>query len=134
MPDYNDTGWVVVYDRDAKAGSYETSEDVHSWDNEGNALIVDRKTGSLVLAAKREGFKRLEETSRIVAAIPAAPGWNLKIWERDAPDTSTFVAPIAAWLVTATGQVVPVSSSNDDYLEPLHTQRSQIHAPGESTD
>jgi hypothetical protein len=53
-------------------------EDVHSWDRDGRALIVDRETGSLVVAAKQEGFVRLEATSRIIAAIPAAAGWNLK--------------------------------------------------------
>jgi len=33
-------------------------EDVHSWDRDGRALIVDRETGSLVVAAKQEGFVR----------------------------------------------------------------------------
>jgi hypothetical protein len=103
MAEYNNTGWVAVYERRAKTESFVVDEDVHSWDRDGRALIVDRETGSLVVVAKQEGFVRLEATSRIIAAIPAAAGWNLKISESAAPGASTFVAPIAAWLVTASG-------------------------------
>lgn len=132
MSDYNNTGWVAVYEREAKAQNYEGREDIHSWNSEGTALIVDRRTGDLIAARFQPGFKRVEETSRVVAALPATPGWNLKIWEGDSTESASFVAPIAGWLVTETGQFVAVSGSNDSYLEPTEHQRTEIQSPTEA--
>ena len=113
------------------ARNFEATEDIHSWDSDGTALIVDRRSGDLVSARSQPGFKRVEETSRIVAALPAAPGWNLKIWEGDSLESASFVAPIAGWLVTDAGQLVAVAGSNDSYLEPVEHQRTEIQAPAE---
>ncbi|HET6294373.1 MAG TPA: hypothetical protein VFG33_13400 [Kribbella sp.] len=53
MSDYNSTGWATIYEREAKARNYEGREDIHSWDSEGTALIVDRRTGALGLRRAR---------------------------------------------------------------------------------
>ncbi|MEU8226193.1 hypothetical protein [Kribbella sp. NPDC048915] len=96
--------------------------------------VHEHETDRLVLAVEQEGFKRLEETNRIAAAMPATPGWNLKSWDRDAPGTSTFVAPVTARLITATGQVVPVSSSNDDYLLSAPSSARSMHQASPPTE
>lgn len=132
MSDYNRTGWIAHFDPDTTDSPFGRIEHVYSWSSEGDALIVNRAYGGLVVARGQRGFEGLQQIGRIVAAVPAAPGWNLKIWGEDGDDETAFVEPIAAWLMNETGELVPMSAGlEQSYLETCEYQRTEIQRPVE---
>jgi hypothetical protein len=101
-------------------------------DEDGAALVVDEKGGCLRQARSMAGFERLEKVPRVVAVAPAAPGWQVELWNANGDNDDTFFEPIAAWLVDAEGNLYPANGSNDSYLTTINPrQRSQILPPEE---
>lgn len=97
------TGWGAQYtDSDGK----ELILPVEKWSLLGRALVADEKTGQLVPATKRRGFVELVPLHRVVAVVPAAPGW--KISAHAFGGSPAYSTPIAAWVMDGEGQFWPV--------------------------
>lgn len=62
-------------------------------------------------AREQPGFRELIEASRVVATVPAAPGWSVQA------DDGSWDAPIALWIVDQRGMVAPVPGLREPYLE-----------------
>lgn len=108
VSDFSPTGWVAYYDPSVTPS---VRRAVESWDAEGVALVVDDRRGQLVPAREQPGFRELIEVSRVVAAVPAAPGWSVQA------DDGSWDAPIALWIVDQRGMVAPVPGLSEPYLE-----------------
>jgi len=102
------------------------AEAVVAWSPEGDALVVDAEQGRLVPARTRPGFTGLKQEEQVIAAVPAAPGWQLI--QADAATGEPIASPIAVWLINAYGQAMPVSALSSSYLEP--DSYGIIHPPG----
>ncbi len=104
LNDFSPTGWIAQYDPGHRHA-------VEAWGADGLALIVDDRRGQLVPARDQPGFRELVEVSRVVAAVPAAPGWSVQA------DDSSWDAPVALWIVDQHGIVAPVPGLKESYLE-----------------
>lgn len=83
------------------------SKPVIAWDDEGQALVVDERSGRLVPANNGRTFTRLSEGGHpVVAAIPGG-GWSARYKE---PDSSSIVDPLVAWIVRSNGTLTPVDT------------------------
>ena len=125
---FSPTGWIVIYEHSNPRHQF-SELPVEAWGPDGKALVVDEEAGCLVEATSRPGFSQLRGCSQIVAATTAAPGWQLQVWNDDKDDDSTFLEPIAAWLVDQDGCLFPVGGTNDSWLDATPNQRTQILPP-----
>jgi hypothetical protein len=126
--DFTPTGWMARYN--PTKPNAPVIRPVVAWNDEGEALVVDESRAKLVRAANFADFVRLDRCSRVVSAVPAQPGWTVKIWEDNDDDSSIFSVPIVAWLVDEEGFLTPISASSDSHLEPsASSQRHEIVAP-----
>ncbi|MFE7579487.1 hypothetical protein ACFU5Z_32545 [Streptomyces sp. NPDC057521] len=83
------------------------SKPVIAWDDEGQALVVDERSGRLVPANNDRMFIGLSEGGHpVVAAIPGG-GWSARFKNED----GTFsVDPLVAWTVRSDGAVIPIDT------------------------
>jgi hypothetical protein len=126
--EFSPTGWVAIYKPTPSNGV--VVRPVEAWSDGRDALVADERTGRLVVASNSTDFVRLQKCSRVVSAIPAQPGWSLRIWEGNKDDGPTFTVPIAAWIVDEAGNLTPVGGSNGTYLEAgARHQRTEILYP-----
>jgi len=93
-------GWVAIYESsraDAAGRLIERRMTVVGWDGQGDALVVDEKTGKLRLAADSG---RLTEVKRVgfTDVLPGG-GWMAEFREGDA----LVSYPIIAWRVSVDG-------------------------------
>jgi hypothetical protein len=103
---YTPTGWAAEFTTEDGTGTY--TRPVEKWSAiRGEALIAD-ESGRLVPARKQPRFSKLVEFHRVVAVVPAAPGWALRA---DAfGEAEAFSTPIAAWVLDEEGDYWPVAS------------------------
>ncbi|WP_331736549.1 hypothetical protein OG426_54770 (plasmid) [Streptomyces canus] len=84
-----------------------TSKPVIAWDDDGQALIVDERTGRLVPASNDGSFLGVSEGQHpVVAAIPGA-GWRARYKN---PDGTTTTDPLLAWIVRSDGSLTPIDT------------------------
>ncbi|BCY10953.1 hypothetical protein L3i22_060410 [Actinoplanes sp. L3-i22] len=126
--DFSPSGWAAEFDPSESTGQV-VWRPVERWSADGDALVADERRGCLLEARALKGFKRLVSVGKVVGAVPAAPGWKLKLWDDDKDDATAYEVPIAAWIVDAGGAMSPVPAGSDSYLEPVLRQRSEIVAP-----
>lgn len=84
--------WFAVF---KAAEREERSVPVAGWDDEGNALTLDRRAGRLVKANEDPGFVAVRESAGYADAVPAPPGWTVR-WCRDGVDD--IVDPVIAFM------------------------------------
>ncbi|MET9810867.1 hypothetical protein [Streptomyces halstedii] len=83
------------------------SKPVIAWDDEGQALVVDERSGRLVPANDRRTFTGLSEgVHPVVAAIPGG-GWSARYKNEDGTFT---MDPLVAWTVRSNGTLAPVDT------------------------
>ncbi|MFJ4274035.1 hypothetical protein ACIP29_26160 [Streptomyces coelicoflavus] len=83
------------------------SKPVIAWDDEGQALVVDERTGRLVPANNGRTFTGLSEGGHpVVAAIPGG-GWSARYKH---PDGTTTADPLVAWTVQSNGTLTPIDT------------------------
>lgn len=87
--------WVAVFTVVQQGKELEELKPVAGWDDDHNALILDRGTGRLVQASKEPGFQAVRENAGYEHSIPAPPGWTVR-WCRDGQDD--IVDPVVAFL------------------------------------
>ncbi|MGA4979329.1 hypothetical protein [Streptomyces cinereoruber] len=95
------------YRQEEDGGTVYRSKPVIAWDGEGQALVVDERTGQLVPANNGRAFVGLSEGEHpVVAAIPGG-GWSARYKEED----GTFlVDPLVAWTIRSNGTLAPVDT------------------------
>jgi hypothetical protein len=84
---------------------------VEQWGPKGEALVVDREQARLVPATRLPNFRELVRLRRVVAVVPAAPGWTI-----DAHMLGSqlpFTTPIAAWVMDGEGHFSAVAGVAD---------------------
>ena len=104
--DVSPTGWMAAYDHGALP--YATRP-VERFSEEGEALVVDERSGNLVSAAGLHGFAELTRCSTTVSVIPADPGWTVTFKDGD----TSFTEPIVAWIVNDVGNGNPLVVDDD---------------------
>ncbi|MEU0990291.1 hypothetical protein [Streptomyces sp. NPDC005953] len=83
------------------------SKPVIAWDDEGQALVVDERSGRLVPANNGRAFTGLSEgVHPVVAAIPGG-GWSARFKNSDG---SSIIDPLVAWTVQSNGTLTPVDT------------------------
>ncbi|MFE9797044.1 hypothetical protein ACFYRL_35590 [Streptomyces goshikiensis] len=83
------------------------SKPVIAWDDEGQALVVDERSGRLVPANNGRAFTGLSEGGHpVVAAIPGG-GWSARYKNQDGTYT---VDPLVAWTVRSDGTLTPIDT------------------------
>jgi hypothetical protein len=126
--EFSPTGWVAIFKPTPSNGA--VVRPVETWSDGRDALVADERTGRLVVASNSTDFVRLQKCRRVVSAIPAQPGWSLRIWEGNKGDGSTFTVPIAGWIVDDAGNLTPVGGSSDAYLGAVGShERAEILYP-----
>ncbi|MFJ9729240.1 hypothetical protein ACIRP3_41510 [Streptomyces sp. NPDC101209] len=73
----------------------EHSTPVAGWDDEGNALTLDRSAGRLVKANEQPGFIAVRESAGFADAFLASPGWTVR-WCQDGMDD--IVDPVVGFM------------------------------------
>ncbi|KOV32369.1 hypothetical protein ADK60_14040 [Streptomyces sp. XY431] len=87
--------WVAVFTVVQQGTELEELRPVADWDDDRNALILDRRAGRLVQASKQPGFRAVRESAGYEHSIPAPAGWTVR-WCRDGEDD--IVDPVVAFL------------------------------------
>lgn len=121
--DFTATGWMAVYDPQQARGG--VLRPVEAWGPEGEALVVDETSGRLRPATAFTGFKTLQKVSKVVGAMPSGNGWKLRITE-DQDGDFMFDVPIIAWVIDDSGNLIPVTVTEDSYLSPPGNRKSRI--------
>jgi hypothetical protein len=86
--------WIAVFAAESDKG-VEHPKPVAGWDDNGNALTLDRKAGRLVKANEQPGFVAVRESSGFADAFLATPGWTVR-WCRDGMDD--IVDPVVGFM------------------------------------
>ncbi|MEU8078378.1 hypothetical protein AB0B31_23400 [Catellatospora citrea] len=107
MVHFSPTGWVAQYASNPFNNlPCVVYREVHTWAADGAALVVDEQKGSLVLATSLPDFEGLHYVERLVGAVAAPPGWYQRT--RVPGLAEPVIEPVAVWLVTGHGHVLPV--------------------------
>jgi hypothetical protein len=113
--DISPTGWIVRYKPDVNGRHTTHVREIVAWNTNGEAMVYNgNQAGNLVPACMANGghlFLGLEHVHQIHSAIPAPPGWTLRRWHDDHDDTTAYDTPIAAWIISTTGAVIPVPAT-----------------------
>ncbi|MEV2255962.1 hypothetical protein AB0I94_36315 [Streptomyces sp. NPDC050147] len=108
------------------------SKPVIAWDDEGQALVVDERSGRLVPANNGRAFTGLSEGGHpVVAAIPGG-GWSARFKNQD----GTFnVDPLVAWTVRSDGTLTPIDTDATGVCEASTAMGNfdGLVAPGDET-
>ncbi|MCX5115413.1 hypothetical protein OOK13_44745 [Streptomyces sp. NBC_00378] len=83
------------------------SKPVIAWDDEGQALVVDERSGRLVPANNQRTFTGLSEGGHPVIAAIAGGGWGARYNNEDGTST---VDPLVAWAVRSDGTLTPIDT------------------------
>lgn len=105
-----------------------SEQPVIAWDDEGNALVVDEKTGRLRAANSWANFDGVHPgQAPVVAAIPGG-GWLV---EYSADDGTPVASPLPAWLVRRDGSFDPIDVDRDGVSgDPTETANFlRVHHP-----
>lgn len=101
---------------------------VVAWSDEGEALVVDSRRGTLRPARTLTGFTAVtEDDESIVTAVPGG-GWMMRYI---AEDGSTWVEPVVAWAVDRRGYADALATDSTGAVEPLRglTRRPEFFHP-----
>ncbi|MFD8956559.1 hypothetical protein ACWFRT_33555 [Streptomyces anulatus] len=91
------------------------SKPVIAWDDEGQALVVDERSGRLVPANNGRTFTGLSEGEHpVVGAVPGA-GWSVRFKNSDGTFTED---PLVAWTVRSDGTFTPVDTDAEGECQP----------------
>ncbi|MFF6859915.1 hypothetical protein ACFY9H_31610 [Streptomyces bacillaris] len=109
-----------------------SSKPVIAWGDEGQALVVDERSGRLVPANDRRTFIGLSEGGQpVVAAIPGG-GWSARYKNEDGTFT---VDPLVAWTVRSDGTFAPIDTDTTGLCDDPTASSSfdGLVAPGAET-
>ncbi|GGM82280.1 hypothetical protein GCM10012275_61140 [Longimycelium tulufanense] len=104
MVTFSPTGWAARY-KDPEYPNLVVQEAVERFSEDGDALVVDRRYGTLIPARARTGFVGLVECGRMMSVVPAPPGWRVG---GQTDDGYAWSDPVVAWLVDETGTGYPL--------------------------
>lgn len=120
--DISPTGWIARYKPGPEGRHTTVVRQVVAWNASGEAMVYNgNEAGNLVPAGLANGghlFLGLEQVHQIHSAIPAPPGWRLRGWHDDQDDTTAYDTPIAAWIVSTTGTMIPVPRHRHPTTDP----------------
>ncbi|MFE1989175.1 hypothetical protein [Streptomyces mirabilis] len=119
---WSPTGWGAEIT--GETGDYTVP--VEKWGAKNEALVADPDKAKLVPATELKGFKRLVEHHRVVAVVPAGPGWTVES-DRFGPFPG-YSAAIGAWVMDGEGHFWPVIGAS----EPPDGGPSRPSSKGES--
>ena len=94
-------------------GGYEL-KDVMGWNENGDPLVMEYRTGRLVRADSWSNFARIDERplGGFFAAIPGS-GWRVRYRNQGEDDGLRWIEPVVSWLARADGYMVPVTVGSD---------------------
>ncbi|MFW3464294.1 hypothetical protein ACN24K_29865 [Streptomyces microflavus] len=99
--------YEAKYKQEVDGRTVYRSKPVIAWDDEGQALVVDERSGRLVPANNGRPFIVLSEGGHpVVAAIPGG-GWSARYKDEDGTFT---VDPLVAWTVRSDGTLTPIDT------------------------
>ncbi|WP_228184054.1 hypothetical protein [Streptomyces anulatus] len=103
------------YQQEKGGGMVPRSKPVIAWDDEGQALVVDERSGRLVPANNGRNFTGLSEGEHpVVGAIPGS-GWRVRFKNED----GTFIEdPLVAWTVRSDGTLTPIDTDDNGECQP----------------
>jgi hypothetical protein len=115
-----------------KTRTYYTNKPVVAWDDHGNPLVVDEKTGRLRDASAWRNYVGVQEADPVV--VGAVPGGEWRVEYRN-DDGTVHSSPIVAWLVYDDGSVKPTDSDGTGYVDDPTTvgNFTRIYHPSEET-
>lgn len=97
------------YKQEERGRTLFTCKPVIAWDDEGQALVVDERTGRLVPANNGRAFTGLSEGGHpVVAAIPGG-GWRARYTNSDG---TSLEDPLVAWTVHSNGTLTPIDTDH----------------------
>ncbi|MFH0244441.1 hypothetical protein ACGRHY_18955 [Streptomyces sp. HK10] len=99
---------------DGKTRTHYTNKPVIAWDDDGNPLVVDGKTGRLRDAGSWSNYVGVHEGEPVVVAALPGDGWRAEY--RD-DDGTVHSSPVVAWLVYDDGSVKPADTDRDGYVD-----------------
>ncbi|MFC9948478.1 hypothetical protein [Streptomyces pratensis] len=120
------------YQQEVEGRTVYRSKPVIAWDDEGQALVVDERSGRLVPANNGRTFTGLSEGGHpIVAAIPGG-GWSARFKNQDGTFT---VDPLVAWTVRSDGTLTPIDTDYTGECQPSTAMGNfdGLVAPGAET-
>jgi hypothetical protein len=124
--------YEATYKQEENGRTVYRSKPVIAWDDEGEALVVDERSGRLVPANNGRTFVGLSEgTHPVVAAIPGG-GWSARYKNED----GTFnVDPLVAWTVRSNGTLTPLDTDATGWCDDPTTVGNfdGLVAPGAET-
>ncbi|WP_261565317.1 hypothetical protein [Frankia gtarii] len=108
-------GWAARFNAQRGDGNpYRTTERVIAWDDDGQALVVDKAAGKLVLAAQIDGFTGIDVDDHLVSALPGG-GW---MGEFRGAGGTTHHEPVIGWTVLAPGLGGPLFCDDQGLFDP----------------
>ncbi|MDJ1645404.1 hypothetical protein [Streptomyces pakalii] len=108
------------------------SKPVIAWDDEGQALVADERSGRLVPANNGRTFTGLSEVGHpVVGAIPGG-GWGVRFKNSDGTFTED---PLVAWTVRSDGTLTPIDTDSLGECQPSTAMSNfdGLVAPGAKT-
>ncbi|MEU5557948.1 hypothetical protein AB0H47_17745 [Streptomyces globisporus] len=103
------------YQQEVGGRTVYSSKPVIAWDDEGQALVVDERSGRLVPANNGRTFTGLSKGEYpVVGAIPGG-GWSVRF---KSPDGTFTEDPLVAWTVRSDGTLTPVDTDSEGECQP----------------
>ncbi|WAE70649.1 hypothetical protein OUQ49_33345 (plasmid) [Streptomyces cavourensis] len=103
------------YEQEEGGRTVYRSKPVIAWDDEGQALVVDERSGRLVPANNGRTFTGLSEGGHpVVGAIPGG-GWSVRFKNDDGTFTED---PLVAWTVRSDGTLTPIDTDSEGECQP----------------
>ncbi|MER7043025.1 hypothetical protein ACIF6H_35050 [Streptomyces microflavus] len=124
--------YEAKYKQEVDGRTVYRSKPVIAWDDEGQALVVDERSGRLVPANNGRPFIGLSEGGHpVVAAIPGG-GWSARYKDEDGTFT---VDPLVAWTVRSDGTLTPIDTDTTGLCDDPTASSSfdGLVAPGAKT-
>ncbi|MCX4971048.1 hypothetical protein OHA98_41280 [Streptomyces sp. NBC_00654] len=106
------------YKQEANGRTVYRSKPVIAWDDEGQALVVDERSGRLVPADSGRNFTGLSEGGHLVVAAIPGGGWSARYKNEDGTFT---VDPLVAWTVRSDGILTPVDTDTAGLCDDVTT-------------
>jgi hypothetical protein len=99
---------------DDGGGERFSTRPVEAWSSDGDALVVDWRSGQLKPAHSCGGFVDVDlGDGDVVAAVPGG-GWRVQLVGKDG---STRTEPVLAWTVNSAGGFEPVGPDSSGYVD-----------------
>lgn len=104
-----DSGHVAVF----KTAHGRHTEDILAWDDEGHALVLDKK-GQLIRARSYNNFEQVEQAKDPYVTTVPGQGWLVEVTE---PDGKTWSHPVIAFAFDKDGYGTVICGASDGSVE-----------------